>query len=133
MTMRSAAQDIGEYLATSTGGAHGTVGADLFMFRQPDSPDDCITVLDSPGQSPDAHGYYRPGIQILVRATPGGWREAYTRAKDIVDSLHALYGVISNGSFYTGIWLSGDILSLGPDENNRPQYSINFTVHRTAT
>lgn len=133
MTMYSPAQDIAEYLCSSAGGSHGAIASSVFAFHQPDSPDDCITVLDGPGQSPDLHGYFRPGVQILIRATPGGWREAYERAKSVVDDLHATQGMVLNNSRYVGIWLLGEILSLGPDEKNRPQYSINFTVHRTAT
>ena len=103
---------------------------DLFVAEMPESPDRCVTIIDSGGNDAESQYIYeRPTIQILVRGERGEYE--YDLAKAIKDELHGTANETVGGTRYVGIWAEGDILSLGQDENKRSLLSINFRIHRT--
>lgn len=107
-------------------------GTDLFVSEMPDTPDECVVVYDSGGDDSDPHiTYERPTIQIRVRGNKGAYTDTYDIVNNIKTILHGLTGEILNSARYIGIWIVGDILSLGQDDNKRPIFSINFRLHRT--
>ncbi len=130
--MKSPAEDIKDVLESSAVGI-GTFGTDLFVSKEPSEPDACTTIYDTPGQEPEAgYRYDRPGVQVRVRGTAGGYQAAYAKIEDVKEALHGLGDETWNGTRYVGIWATGDPNFLGYDDNGRPIFTINFRVHRTA-
>ena len=128
--MNSAAEDIKDYLVDQ---GVGTLKTDLFVGDMPNTPDACVSIVDSPGLSPELrYEWERPGIQILTRASIGGYRSAYTKAKLVYDTLHGTTNETINATIYKLIAAAHSPLYVGKDEKNRPMWSINFNIQRTS-
>lgn len=110
----------------------GTYGTDLFVSTIPERPDAAVGIIDTAGLSPLPVDYIydRPSVQIIVRGTANGYLAAYSKAESIKRALHALYNETWNGTRYIVILAETDILWIGPDERNRPQFSLNFSINR---
>ena len=128
--MTSPAEDIKALLEAESSLALD-FGTDLFVGDMPESPDNCICVMDTGGFAPSIGPYYHPSVQILVRGTVGSYSETIAQAQALCITLHAYYGTPSGSSFYyAGVWSLGDPFYIGVDENNRPLFSINFRIQR---
>lgn len=128
--MNSTAQDIKDILVAD---GIGTFGTDLFVSLEPSSPDACVTVFDSGGFDSEANYVYdRPTVMVRIRGDVFGYQAAWTKAESVKNSLHGLTNETHNGTRYVGIWCVGDIGFLEYDGENRPIFSVNFRVHRTA-
>lgn len=123
-------EDVADWLEDN---GYGTVSVDIFVARMPPTPDEVIVVVENPGGPPD-HAFGRttmvidaPMIQIAVRGTPDGWDVARDVAYGVYEELD------SGGSFDGGstqVKASGTPAYLGPDELERPEFSVNFSVTR---
>lgn len=122
----SPATDIGNYLQTQ---GLGTLGVDLFVGMLPTKPDICISVLDAPGRSPDPR-YQRdePSLQILVRGARRDYDVAYGVAKSVKDELNGIDPIVLDSKDYVLFVMIGNIIPVGPDENERPVFSLNFRL-----
>lgn len=71
------------------GGGIATFATDLFASKEPDSPDDCITVYRSGGEDDDGiditSQMERPSFQVRVRA------KTYISAWDTLEQIDALF------------------------------------------
>lgn len=104
-----------------------TFKTNLFIGKQLDKPNNCITILDSPGEPPESTFTYKKGIQILVRNS--NYVAGYIVAQEVVDLLNMLSNQTIGGKNYILIKAEGDILPLGYDKSkNRVGFSINFLV-----
>lgn len=121
------ASDMAQYLEDQ---GHGTVGTDIFYSFQPDTPDACITVLDTGGLAPDRYiPHAEPTFQVLVRSTTYDLAEA--KAEAIVTELHDSVHKTIGGDYHYYIFLLTEPAAIGRDENGRDEISINFvTKHR---
>lgn len=131
--MRSTAHDIALYLeAQGFGTFAGTTSWAINVSREPNSPDDAITVYDTGGGEalPDIT-LYEPTIQVRVRSQ--SYTDAYAKAEAIRDLLilptTRTLGA-SSDTFYIGIWLQSDILSIGRDDNDRHLLTTNYRIQR---
>ena len=133
--MNAPSFDMAELLESSAAGLGFVAGTDLFVSAEPDAPDACVTLLDSPGFPPDTAvaDYQKPGLNVRVRGVRGGYSTAYAVAASVLNYLHTLHGEIVNGTRYVAIFASTDVIPLGLDENGRPVFSLNFNIHRTPT
>lgn len=132
--MNSPAVDISTILA-SVSSLGLTEATNLFINKMPNKPDICVAVMDSPGDAPlpTIERYERPSVQILVRGKKNtGFANAYSTAENIKLQLHTYSNQTVGGTRYIGIWAETDILPLGNDDNDRPELSMNFRIHRTA-
>lgn len=110
-----------------------TFATNLFIGQMPESPDACVCLYDTGGYPGEANYLYeRPTLQARVRGAKGEYLTAHNLAQQIRDLLHAMHNEIINGARYVGIWTETDVLSLGVDEHQRPNFTINFRSHRTA-
>ena len=110
-----------------------TFATDLFVGKEPSTPQDCVTVFDTPGQPnqltlQQGEDYFYPSIQIRVRNKDyvTGWE----LARDIASQLHARAHETWNGTLYTLIQCMGEPVLLDWDENNRCRFIINFNLQR---
>ena len=129
--MNPSSEDIKDILESSAVGV-GTFATDLFIGKEPDSPNACVTIYDTGGAEPEAgYVYDYPTIQIRIRGEVGGYRNAYLKAKEVRDALHGRINEIWSSTRYIGIWAMSDILFLGIDDKQRPIFTVNFRIHRT--
>ena len=132
--MNSPARDLVDYLdADSSLGL--TLGTDLFALDRPDSPDLVVSLHDTGGGTPDGSTDYRLDrtfVQITVRGERGDLHTAWQLAYDVRDSLRAIARETINGTVYIGLPVFGDVAYIGRDQKDRPLYSANFRVLRTA-
>lgn len=110
----------------------GTIGVDLFVGVEPETPDKCITVYDTGGFSPNPK-FLRdePTVQFKSRGLPAD-------GKTPADLLQSIRNVLLNSvnktvgdSLYIQYREFGGIIDLGADEKNRVMYVTNFRLVRT--
>lgn len=131
------AHAIARYLAAEiTGLTYGTgANVNVFVDWMPDKTDTAIAVMGQPGVANLTRlPHSEPGVQIIVRGAKGTDRATHDRAAAIHDTLTCLRpGVIASGTVdavhVVGITPDQDEpISIGRDELDRPEYSINFSL-----
>jgi hypothetical protein len=133
--MNSPAEDVSAILALSSSATGLTEGTDLFISREPSSPDVVVTVFDTGGGEPASTDvkYEFPTVQVRARGTAiTGYSGVYSTLDTVKGVLHKFKNQTINSTKYIGIWASSDIISLGYDSNERPILTLNFRIHRTA-
>lgn len=114
-------------IATLLADTLGTLGTDIFYSNQPDSPDSCITVLDTGGLESDRYlPHAEVTFQVIVRNVH--YDTAETKANSIVDILHKKKHSTIGGEYHYYIFLLTEPVSLGRDEKGRDEISINFVT-----
>lgn len=120
----------------------GTFASDsgwaISVGTQPASPDDAITLYDTPGRSPllygdtedGSAGYQRPSLQVRGRSRD--YNALYAKMGDIRKALHAVVhsylGETTTRTLFVGVWQTSDTNSLGQDDNNRFQLVANYQM-----
>jgi len=115
-----------------------TFGTDLFVGLEPATPDDCVTIFDTPGQPPvltlggqSGEGYFFPAIQIRVR------NNSYTTGWDVINdiktTLHGLNNETWNGTIYDVVKCNGEPFLLNWDENERARFVSTYNIFRKET
>ncbi|MFA5655952.1 MAG: minor capsid protein [Dysgonamonadaceae bacterium] len=108
-------------------------GDNLFIGREPDMPNNTVTIYDTGGYNPDLNLnryeiYERPSIQIRVRNT--SYEIGWSVINSIKDSLHARAHETWNGTYYSVIYCFTEIAFLDWDKNNRVRFVVNFNIQR---
>lgn len=127
--MNSPAVDVISLLAANNliDGQTGWTGR---VSREPDTPDQCITVYDTGGYAPFGYGAEQPTVQIRIRGMLNGYSQGYAKAKEVRDLLENQENIIINQTEYDAFELMGDLTSLGYDEKSRPLFVCNFRLIR---
>ena len=123
------------YLETQ---AVGTVGTDIFVNKLPQQSDlpvnaPVLTVYDSGGFDPAVNinrKHFVPTVQIVVTGTANKYTDAETLALLLQDTLTDAVAFVAAPFTYYGSYQQGDTVFLGYDENNRPEFSLNFRLFR---
>lgn len=111
-----------------------TYATNLFIGILPDNPEECVAIIDLPGDAPkmdlkkSTSKYYKPSVLIKNRKL--SYTAAYEQMFDIMNFLHGEGNLTVNGTFYSIIKAKSDPQLLQWDENNRPIFIINFDVQR---
>jgi len=112
-----------------------TFATNLFVGKEPASPDNCVTVFDIPGDAPlltltgkGGIAYYQPSVQVRVRNNSylTGWELIH----DIQEYLHGINGESEGGTEYLLIKGVDEPALLDRDENDRARFVATFSVHR---
>lgn len=130
--MSSPAEDIALHLDNL---GLGSRGSDIYVGFEPESTSLTMTLMNSGGLDPNPKWLRDyPTVQIRLRGSAFGYEAAWTKANDIKDALLGEPPTMLNGKNYVQFLQIGDILDLGPDENNRPLITLNFrfAVERTS-
>jgi len=129
--------DVGQLLQDN---ALGTLGTDLQLGEQPDTPDAVVTLGESAGLQFSALGYTRsPNLQVRTRSSKA---EGYAVARAKIESIFALLsligdeinggdnanGVTINGTKYLKFGAIQEPFPLGKDEKGRHQIAQNYIV-----
>jgi len=111
-----------------------TFGTDLFLSKMPSTPDKCVALFDTGGLAPYLIGVVldRPTVQVKIRGKQGGYKDAYTVGESIKDFFEEQHDTIINGTRYLQIYPMQDVVFLNYDELDRPLFTINFRMDRTA-
>lgn len=132
--MNAPSKDLAILLAASSTGL--TLGTDLFYSREPDGAsiaDKIVTVLDTPGLDPATYTtLLAPNAQVRIRGNAGEFDDSFTLAETVRNTLHAVKNTTVGGTRYIHIIATSDLNWLGYDDNNRPLWTINFRILRTA-
>ena len=132
--MRSPAHDIALYLAgLGVGTFGGATSWALAVNREPEAPDDVVTVYDTGGGEPFADiELYEPTIQVRARSKT--FTTAYAKHEQIRSLLILptvrMIGEADDLTRYVGIWMQSDILDIGRDENDRHLLTANYRILR---
>lgn len=110
-----------------------TFATDIFIGKEPTSPNEVVTIFDTPGRANQltlrqGEDYYYPSIQIRVRSTE--YLTGFALASNIIAVLHARAHETWSGTLYTLIQCMGEPVLLDWDENNRCRFIINFNIQR---
>ena len=106
----------------------------LFKAKEPTSPDEVVTVYDTPSLAPErtlstsSLWYYRSSVQVRVRSN--GYSDAMTLARNIMESLHNRANTEWGGTLYAVIQAQGEPVPMAWDENNRTIVITNFNLQR---
>lgn len=116
-----------------TDNARYSFGENLFISRQPNKPNKCITLYDTGGAGIDmqldsARQYQRPAIQIRIRDVD--YENATAVAYDMIGILQGMGHQVWNGTYYSLIHLAMGPTMLDYDKNNRAQVFLNFNIQR---
>lgn len=102
----------------------------IWYGDMPDTPNNVCVLYHTGGASPTYELgsqdsiYEEPTFQIRIRDT--SYSNAITRINNIKDNLDGLYQQTINSSIYYNIFIISDILSLGRDDRNRINLTLNF-------
>lgn len=102
----------------------------VFLGEMPDTPNITLAIYNTGGAQPiyklnsQSPAYEQPTFQIKIRDT--SYSAAITRMEAIKDAISGLYQQTINSTVYYNIFLTSDILSLGRDDRNRIELTINF-------
>jgi hypothetical protein len=124
--MSSPAANIATLLQTAS---IGTLGTDLFVGRLPETVNYAISVFDSGGPTPSpkwARDY--KDIQIIVRGDVNGYSTAWDKAESIKTYLLGLANQTIGTDVYSNFNMRTDNTFIGYNENNCPQFSLNFRI-----
>ena len=110
-----------------------TFATNLFVGKEPTSPDDCVTIFDTPGGVPQltfdkTEKYYYQSIQIRVRNN--SYVTGNTLAYQIEEELQGMAHVTVNSTYYSLIQSMGSPCLLDWDENNRARFIATFSIQR---
>lgn len=107
----------------------------VFIGREPATPDNVVTIFDTPGFPPDKRydktdKYYRPSVQIRVRNS--AYLDGWNLIDEIKELLHNVYTTV-NGTIYSAIFCSQEPALLDWDDNNRARFVMTLNLQRTET
>jgi hypothetical protein len=112
----------------------GTLGTNLFLSRQPESPDACVTVIESgAGVNLYTHGIVgnaltMTNIQVTARAAREDYQAARTKITAVIAALEAVAETTADGVRLLRVESLGRPIPMGYDGNDRPEIAMNFTV-----
>ena len=109
------------------------LGENLFIGKEPDSPNNCVTIFDTPGFPPQltyiqGENYFYPSIQIRVRNID--YLDGWEMVNDIKNLLHGRGQETWNGTLYSVIVCVAEPSLLDWDKNGRAHFVITFNIQR---
>lgn len=116
--------DIADFLEDNS---IGTVGTDIFVGQQPDSPANCVTILDTGGLRPDIDlPTKKPTFQVLVRNS--NYANGAAKLSAIRDILHRKYNatLVGGGNYFYSINAISEGGHIGQDDIGNDEFSMNF-------
>ena len=130
--------EIGTYLVSTVTAQTLVLGTNLFLGRLPDTPDTCVAVIETAGQSAvDAMGgstlpaYTRPRAQVLERAV--SYSDASALAEDIFKQIQKIDNESLSGVRYLRANGMQSPFYLERDMEERAVFSCNYQTLRVLT
>lgn len=110
----------------------GSSGWEVSVDRMRDDPDRVIGLFGLEGFQPETKGspLKQPGLQVRVRGGSNEGSEARTKAEEVRDDLHRIAGATLGAAHYVHVIATSEPVSIGEDDNERPEFTVNFNVAR---
>lgn len=118
--MSSPAYKIARFLEANF---YGEVGHDILVSLEPSTPVETITVYDTGGIDPDTDDQDVFIRTIQIRFRTEDYNGTYDKMVEIRDLL--INGPITD---INDVWMQGDILPIGRDDNDRHLLTMNFRL-----
>lgn len=118
------AQGVGDYEPDSAGGS-------IYVQKLPQTPDEAIGIFASGGfEASGVWGYDNPTVNVQVRGAPHDPVGALAKARAVYSALHGFHmATLPDGTFVINCrGIQSGPVSLGPDENDRFRFSLNFQL-----
>lgn len=101
----------------------------IAISRTRNEPNTFIAIYDHGGQAPEPGlDVDYPSIQIVVRGEPDGYKNAMSKCRAIKDVLLGRPSETRSGDVWASITMPTDVIPLGYDDNERPEFSLNFNL-----
>lgn len=114
-------------VAAGVGVFAAPTGWSIHIGLAPNKPDSVISIWPSGGNNPNPKwSLDYPQAQVRVRDKK--WEEAYAKTQQVKDTLLGIPSQDLNGDRWNSITMIGDLTSMGYDEKNRPEFSLNFAL-----
>lgn len=130
--MKSPAYNICEILSSA---GLGTLGVDLFYSDLPATISGTIVgIFDTGGYPPDDNALlenFNPTVMARIKGRRDNYQQAYDKAYSIFSTLNGQHNVSVTDFRIILISALSDILWIGYDDDNRPEFTINFLAMRT--
>lgn len=125
--MASPADAASDFLPNTVVG--GSTGWTLKIGRDVATPDQIVVFSDSGGSNPNPKWLLDfPNIQVRVRGAPGGYSEAYAKAKQVSDVLLGIASQNVGSDRWVSVTGLGGIMFTHYDDQERPTFSVNFRL-----
>lgn len=133
MAVSSPAEDIQAKLISLSKASDptGTGTWPCYVATLPEDPDDCMAVLDAPGEKPTyttGKTVYNSLVNIYVRST--SYSTGYAQIRAVMGALEQLAGFSYNSMTYPGLVMDRDPEHLGYDGKNRAVFQLRFRCPR---
>jgi hypothetical protein len=127
------AVDVATILVSASCGVLSAVtGWGIWIGREPETPDQAVTVYDYGGDPPSPkHLIDRPAVQVRVRGVPYGYAAAYAHALKCREALQGYAGHDVGSTRYVLITAASDPVFLQYDARSRPIWVVNYNVIRS--
>lgn len=102
-----------------------SIGNALFKSYLPDSPDNCIAIIETGGLEPDKElPTKEPTFQVIIRGT--SYNSARSKMLQVRSSLHQRKNEFIGSTFFFFILLTAEGGHIGRDDLGRDEFSLNF-------
>lgn len=130
--MQACSEDIKDILLSESA-LDLVFGTNLFIGREPSTPNNCVTIYDNPGDSPvitlqNDVALYKPSVQVVVRNV--AYLIGYNLIHSIFLALHGRNNEVWNSTTYCSIVAVNDPFLLEWDSNGRAKFVCNFSIIR---
>lgn len=105
----------------------GTIGSNIFLGFNPETPDNCLCVIDTGGVKPSIDIPDKmPTFQVVIRNTD--YENGQTNLETVRSTLHQHRNavLVSGQTYFYYIYLISEGGHIGRDENGRDVWSVNF-------
>lgn len=105
----------------------GTIASDLFIGNMPDTPNNCVAVINTGGLEPSIDIPDKtPTFQVLIRNTD--YEAGELKLAAVRTALHQFMNdyLVANQTYVYYIYLSSEGGHIGKDVNGRDEWSVNF-------
>lgn len=119
--------DLAQYLVDEE---LGSLGSDIFKGNQPNSPTNCITVIETGGLRPPIDiSSKKVTFQVLVRNSD--YAAGAQKLADVRTALHNKYGItlVNGGNYCHSINALSEGGHIGKDDAGNDEFSMNFLAY----
>jgi len=114
--------DLATYAQTNS---IGTIGSTLFEGHMPATPDNCVCIYETGGLELDRDiPVEEPTFQVLIRNKT--YAGARAKAASVVTAFQAVRNQTLTATYFYYIFAQQSPYSLGRDENERAEITVNF-------
>lgn len=131
--MNPASKDIATIIQ-SYSGTEWILGTTMFVGKEPNSPDSCLTIYDTTNRPPivgvsGSDGAYEfNGIQLRVRGVD--YVVSFGKTNALLSLLNGLHGITIGTTLISSIQAVGSPEFIEFDNKNRPIWVLNLEIQR---